>query len=205
MKIAGKHTDRQWFALKARLQSEPSQQLWESAYLKFYRERIVTRYLHPIASIPDTQNGEGFAIAALFCSLIEFLESCERGHNFRLVPRAQLLPNEYNQQQASGYFKSFIMTRKPFKTLIPPSLVGSFYSDVRCGLLHEARTSGTWVISSASSAGVLVSQSANQITLFRRQLVPALEVYFADYRNRLLNDSNVQQAFIRKFDHLCIP
>jgi hypothetical protein len=81
MKIAGKNTDKQWFALKARLQSKPSQDLWDSAYRSFYRERIDTRYLRPIASIPDTQNGEGFAIATLFCSLIEFLESCERGHN----------------------------------------------------------------------------------------------------------------------------
>src|SRR5213593_3495605 len=105
MKIAGKNTDKHWFALKTRLESKPSRRLWDSAFERFYRKRIDTRYLHPIASIRDTQSGEGFAIAALFCSLIEFLESCERGDNFRLVPTAQLLPNEYNQIQASGYFK----------------------------------------------------------------------------------------------------
>src|SRR5438045_1091046 len=104
MKIAGKNTDIQWFALKARLQSAPSHNLWDSAYQRFYRKRIDTRYLHPIASIRDTQSGEGFAITALLCSLIEFLESCERGNNFRLAPTAQLLPNEYNSKQASGYF-----------------------------------------------------------------------------------------------------
>ena len=205
MKIAGKYTDKDWFALKAGLQSKPSQDLWDSAFRNFYRERIDTRYLYPIASIPDKQNGEGFAIVALFCSLIEFLESCEKGHNFHLVPKAQLLPNEYNQPEASGYFKNFLKTREPFKTLIPPALVDSFYSDVRCALLHEARTKGTWFISSEASAGVLVSQSASRITLFRRQLVPALEKYFVDYRKRLLNDSNTQQAFIRKFDFLSIP
>jgi hypothetical protein len=205
MKIAGKNTDKQWFALKARLQSKPSQDLWDSAYRSFYRERIDTRYLRPIASIPDTQNGEGFAIATLFCSLIEFLESCERGHNFQPVLKAQLQPNEYNQETASRYFKDFLKKREPFKTLIPLALVNSFYKDVRCGLLHEARTKGTWLISSAASSGVLISQSASQITLFRRQLAPALETYFVDYRNRLLNDPITQQAFIRKFDHLCIP
>lgn len=205
MRIAGKNTDKQWFELKARLQSVPSQDLWASAFRNFYRERIDTRYLHPIASIPDKQNGEGFAILALFCTLIEFLESCERGHNFRLVSTAQLLPNEYNSKQASGYFKDFLNTREPFNTLIPTTLVDSFYSDVRCGLLHEARTKGTWFISSAASAGVLVSQSADRITLFRRQLVPTLEKYFNGYRNRLLNDPNTQQAFMRKFDHLSIP
>lgn len=205
MKIAGKNTDRQWFDLKAKLQSAPSQALWKSAFSRFYRKRIDTRYLAPIESIRDRQCGEGFAIAALFCSLVEFLESCERGHNFRLVPKAQLLPNEYNHRQASDYFKDFLLNRVPFRTLVPPGLVESFYSDVRCGLLHEARTKGGWFISSAESAGALVSQSAGKITLFRRQLIPSLETYFTDYRNRLLTDPGTQQAFIRKFDFLCTP
>lgn len=205
MKIAGKNTDVQWFTLKTRLQSTPSQALWDSAFRRFYRKRIDTRYLNPIASIRDTQSGEGFAITALFCSLIEFLESCERGHNFRLVPAPQLQPHEYNQNQASGYFKDFLRNREPFKTLVPTALVDSFYSDVRCGLLHEARTKGTWIISSKLSADTLVSQSAARITLFRRQLVPSLEKYFSDYRNRLLSDPNTQKAFIRKFDFLCTP
>ena len=84
MRIAGTHTDQQWMVLKKRLQFKPSQLLWDSAFHRFYRMRIDTRYLQPIASIQlhDTQRGEGFAIAALFCSLIEFLESCERGGAF---------------------------------------------------------------------------------------------------------------------------
>lgn len=207
MKIAGKRTAKQWMALKLRLQSKPSQRLWDSAFRDFYLTRIDTRYLRPIASIQrdDTQSGEGFAIAALFCSLIEFLESCERGDNFHFIGRTKdkLLPNEYNERQASSYFKDFLKTRKPFDTLIPSALVDSFYQDVRCGLLHEARTKGTWFISTAASDGALVSASASQATLFRNQLVPALKEYFVEYRKRLLCAPSTQQAFIRKFDHLC--
>ncbi len=194
-------------ALKKRLQSKPSRRLWGSAFRRFYRMRIDTRYLHPIASIQrhDTKNGEGSAIAALFCSLIEFLESCERGDNFHFIGRTKdkLLPNEYNERQASRYFKDFFQMRKPFYSLIPPELVDRFYQDVRCGLLHEAQTKGGWFISTAASRGALVSRKGSQITLFRNQLVPALETYFVDYRKRLLIDSSTQQAFIRKFDHLC--
>jgi hypothetical protein len=207
VRIAGKNTDKQWLALKARLQSKPTWRLWDSAFRRFYRERIDTRYLYPIASIRDTQSGEGFAIVALFCTLIEFLESCERGKNFHYIKKGvgTLLPTEYSQSQASTYFKQFLRIRKPFDSLIPSALIDSFYSDVRCGLLHEARTKGTWVISSAASGGDLVSQSAGRITLYRKRLVPAVEVYFADYRKRLLSDPNIQQAFIRKFDYLCTP
>lgn len=207
MRIAGKHTAKQWMALKKRLQSKPSRRLWDSAFRRFYRMRIDTRYLHPIASIQrnDTESGEGFAIAALLCSLIEFLESCERGDNFHFIGRTKdkLQPNEYNERQASSYFKDFLKTRKPFDTLIPSALVDSFYQDVRCGLLHEARTKGGWFISTTASGGALISKKGGQITLFRNRLIPALETYFVEYRKRLLSDSSTQQAFIRKFDHLC--
>ena len=207
MRIAGLNTDKQWMALKRGLQSKPSQRLWDSAFRRFYRMRIDTRYLHPIASIQrnDTQRGEGFAIAALFCSLIEFLESCERGDNFHFIGRTKdtLQPHEYDECQASSYFKDFLKTRRPFDTLIPSTLVDSFYRDVRCGLLHEARTKGGWFISTAASCGALISQEGGKITLFRDRLIPGLEAYFLEYRSRLLTDPSTQQAFIRKFDHLC--
>jgi len=207
MRIAGRYTDQHWAALKKRLLSEPNQSLWEKAFSQYYRVRIDTRYLDPIVSIQrrDTERGEGFAIVALFCSLVEFLESCERGYNFHLIGRSgeRLQPYEYNERQASSYFKEFLRTRKPFDRLVPSALVDSFYQDVRCGLLHEARTKGGWYISTAWSGGALISQESGKITLFRNQLIPALETYFSDYQSRLLVNPNTQEAFIRKFDFLC--
>lgn len=207
MRIAGGFTDQHWGMFKKRLSLEPSRSLWEKAFCQYYRTRINTRYLNPIDSIRrhDTKNGEGFAIVALFCSLIEFLESCEQGCNFRFVgsSKARLQPFEYNEHQASGYFKGFLRTRKPFDELVPPALVDSFYQDVRCGLLHETRTKGGWFISTAQSNGVLISQESEKITLFRNQLISAFNTYFDDYRFRLLDDHSTQEAFIRKFDFLC--
>jgi len=206
MRIAGKYTAQQWKALKSCLQSTPSPDLWDLAFRCFYLTRIDTRYLLPIASIQrdDTESGEGFAIVALFCSLIEFLESCERGYNFRLLKKGEKLqPFEYTQREAGGYFKDFLKTRKPFNTKIRKELVDSFYSDVRCGLLHEARTKGGWLISTKESVGELVHNKAGRKTLFRNQLILALKKYFVDYRTRLLKDPMTQQAFFRKFDHLC--
>lgn len=207
MRIAGKRTDQQWATLKNSLLLEPSPNLWEKAFEQYYRTRINTRYLNPIDSIRrhDTKNGEGFAIVALFCSLLEFLESCERGYNFHFIGGSNdsLKLYEYNERQASSYFKDFLRTRKPFDRLVPSGLIDSFYKDVRCGLLHEARTKGSWYISTAKSNGVLISQESGKVTLFRNQLIPALEIYFDDYRSRLLNNTSIQEAFIRKFDFLC--
>jgi len=207
MRIAGRRTDQQWEMLKKSFLLEPSLSLWEKVFEQYYRARINTRYLNPINSIRrhDTKNGEGFAIVALFCSLIEFLESCERGCNFHLIgwSNDSLQPYEYNERQASSYFKNFLRTRKPFDRLVPSELIDSFYKDVRCGLLHEARTKGSWYISTAKSNGILISQESEKITLYRNQLIPALEIYFDDYRSRLLNNPCTQEAFIRKFDFLC--
>jgi hypothetical protein len=209
MRIAGVHTDKQWVALKKRLLSQPSESLWEAAFRDFYRMRIDTRYLKPIAAIQkaDSHSGEGFAVATLFCSLIEFLESCERGENFRFTAKKdKLQSHEYNQYTASSYFKDFLRNRKPFDTLIPSTVVESFYQDVRCGLFHEARTKGAWFISSSTSHGdALISQNGGKITLFRNYLIPALDAYFVQYRERLLSNQATQEAFIRKFDHLCKP
>jgi hypothetical protein len=208
MKIAGKYTNQDWIELKKRLESEPNKSLWDVAYKHFYRTRIDTRYLYPINYIHqhDTQLGEGFAIAALFCSLIEFLESCERGDNFRYIGNSnnrKLQSHEYSERQASSYFKDFLKNRLPFNSLIPSTLVDRFYQDVRCGLLHEARTKRNWYLSSKQSKGKLISQEQGKITLFRNQLIPALNLYFDDYRKRLLVNLDTQKAFIRKFDHLC--
>ena len=207
MRIAGKYTDKQWATLRKRLQAKPTKRLWDSAFRRFYRMRIDTRYLKPIASIlkHDTELGEGFAMVALFCSLLEFLESCERGDNFHFIGKAKerLKDNEYDEHQASRYFKNFLKTRKPFNEAIPLELVDSFYQDVRCGLLHETRTKGGWLISTKESDGALISQENGKIILFRNQLIPALEVYFLEYRKRLFTNTETQKAFIRKFDHLC--
>src|SRR5437588_8315723 len=118
MRIAGKRTVRRWHALRTQLQANPNRRLWTSAFEHFYLERIRTRYLNPIASISrhDTQVGEGFAVVALCCTLIEYLESCERGDNFRYVGRTGVAPgpHEYSERQASAYFKDFLRTRVPF-------------------------------------------------------------------------------------------
>lgn len=208
MRIADNKTDRDWADLKSQLQTAATPQLWNVAYEEFYRVRINTRYLAPIASIQrhELKKGEGFAIVAVFCTLVEFLESCERGINFRFLTRgAALLANEYSQAQAGDLFKAFLQDRTPFNTLVPRHLVDGFYRDVRCGLVHEARTKGGWKISSQKSSGQLVSESPGTLTLFRTAIVPSLEEYFDDYRVRLGAKAETQNAFIRKFDHLCQP
>lgn len=73
------------------------------------------------------------------CSLIEFLESTVQGLKYRYErDPAKLEPHEYSS--SSKIFASFLTTRNPFAAEFNSQLAVDFYSSVRCGLLHEART-----------------------------------------------------------------
>lgn len=187
------------------LKSNPTTRLWNFAFEKYFLARIETRYLQPIRSIlrDDNYVGAGFSIVALFCTLVEFLESCEQGHNFH-IPKTlgKKVPYKYGPKKAGTYFKAFFVRRIPFKNLVPSDLVDSLYFDVRCGLLHEARTKGGWMVSARHSLGALVERDGAKVILYRSQIVPALDLYFADYQRRLLEKKRTQAAFLRKFDHL---
>lgn len=205
VKIAGFKTDADWLVLGALLKRSPQDRsLWVRAFDEFHYARINTRYLQPIESIErhDTQTGEGFAIAALFCSLVEFLETTERGLKYKF---SNPDPAQYEYKDSGQKFKDFIGNREPFKSLIPSRLATSFYEDVRCGLVHEAQTKGTWVLSTAASNGALIDDSGPHRRLFRQALIPALRAYLDDYKTRLQTTPITQEAFIRKWAFLCNP
>lgn len=99
--IAGWKTSADWQALRARLMAGVADS-WHEAFTDFYETRLSLRYLHPIKTLQDngTFQGEGFAIVAIQCSLIEFLESTEQGMNYRYLRRGETLgAYEYKSSQ----------------------------------------------------------------------------------------------------------
>ena len=205
--IAGTHTVKEWKTLKAQLDAHPTAALWNQAFDEFHQTRINTRYLEPMRAIQNhlrNDLGEGFAIAALFCSLVEFLESTEQGLKY-VHRNADPKKNEYSN--SGDLFAAFLKKRAPFDKLVTPSaLADDFYRSMRCGLLHEARTKGNWVIWSVSTGGRLIHQDVSgKIIVFRNEFVPALKNYLAGYRARLLADAPTQAAFVRKWEWLCEP
>jgi hypothetical protein len=204
--IAGTRTVKNWKDLKAILDAKPTAAVWEQAFDQFHLTRINTRYLEPMRTIQTHLRkdlGEGFAIAALFCSLVEFLESTEQGLKY-VHGKADANNHEYSN--SGKLFQAFLTSRTPFDRLVTPAtLADDFYKAMRCGLLHEARTKGNWMISSLPSGGDLIRQKAASITVFRNEFVPALERYLTDYRTRLVANAQTQKAFVRKWEWLCEP
>src|SRR6266480_348430 len=83
--IAGSRTPDDWRAARGRLVVGGDGSLWREVFEQFYRTRLELRYLKPIRILQEngTLRGEGFAIAAIQCSLIEFLESTIQGVNYK--------------------------------------------------------------------------------------------------------------------------
>jgi len=201
-RIAGWNTAADWHELRGRLTVAADRKLWHMAFEQFFLTRLELRYLHPIKTLQDngTFTGEGFAIAAIQCSLVEFLESTVQGLNFRHRQNGRLGPHEYSS--SGTIFKSFLTRRVPFSGAFSSTLAADFYLNVRCSLFHEARTKG-WRIHARDVQGRIVDSSTK--TLFRDHFQDALLAFIQQYGRDLIENPTYQAAFVRKFDDLCEP
>ena len=96
---------------------------------------------------------------------------------------------------------SFLTKRTPFNAEFDAPLARDFYKNVRCGLLHEARTKGGWTIQGKSHAAKLVSRADSIV--YRDDFQDGLLTFFKWYEGSLLTQTQLQDAFTRKFDSLC--
>jgi len=203
--IAGSKTTDDWKAFKPRLIPGGDPAVWESAFTEYFHGRLSARYLDPIKVLQDIGGslGEGFSIAAIQCSLIEFLESTVQGKSYRLLKSGSppLTPDEYSGSRVM--FESFLVNRAPFKAEFDAATAQDFYEAVRCGLLHEARTKNGWVIWAEHGRKIIDVTGAPKI-LYRNDFQKALLDFIAAYKTKLASDPLIQAAFIRKFDSLCV-
>ncbi len=225
MKIADQYTVADWEAMKTILVRKKDKEIstvlnlefigqaddWEKAFNIFFKRRIETRYFEPIRLLQKhgENKGEGFAIVALQCSLIEFLASTREGKNYKHLKEGEEL-GEFEYEKSAKLFKNFL--KKDFlenKELASPvfsnSRADSFYCDVRCALLHSAHTKGNWKIIAESEDDNIISwaDKNSEKILYRNNLQNAFEQYINDYGKKLKTCKCLQAAFIRKFDNLC--
>jgi hypothetical protein len=206
--IAGTRTSNpktcgDWRGFRKQLTSAAGVDPWQSAFQEYFLARVHLRYLAPIQLLQelDAKQGEGFAIVAIHCTLIEFLESTFQGKIYRYARRdSELQPHEY--RKSKEMFCSFLRNRDPFsRTFDNDSFAESFYKGVRCALLHEARTKGGWKIWAGEPSGPVLDPKGSLI--FHKGFQAALDHIIEWYRKALPSDSTLQEAFVRKFDSLC--
>jgi len=200
--VAGTKTDRDWLAFRPGLLAGADTSTWETAFEEYFRPRLALRYLDPIQLLQDNGRceGEGFSIAAIQCTLIEFLESARQGLKYRYLGNGKKLgPNEYSFSKK--IFVAFLCDRQPFSKVFDKASAADFYAGVRCGLLHEAQTRNGWKIRASASDSILAD--VQKRIVYRDDFQSALLSYIESYKDDLLLDAGLQSAFVRKFDDLC--
>ncbi len=201
--IAGNKTTADWRLFKQQLLINDDENLWRKAFQEYFEERLNLRYLNPVKILQDngTFSGEGFSIMAILCTLVEFLESTVQGLEYKCVRYKKDL-NRYEYSNSQEVFVNFLFTRTPFNSHFNTTdLAREFYKSIRCGLLHEARTKNGWRILAKSQSCLLLDKDKKIV--YRDDFEEAIKVFISDYGDKLGNDKELQQAFIRKFDSLC--
>ncbi len=201
MKISKTKSCAYWQYLKKQLENDiENKDLWKEAY-ELFLERIDTRYLDytKIINKHGKNEGEGFAIMTLYCSLIEFLETTYQGRNFKNKRKEDLKKYEYGLGVSKSLYISFLTKRKPF--LLDKKIAIKFYGNVRCGLLHEAQTTGGWKIRVDNPE--LITENKKGYILNHHIFKKKISQYLILYKNNLLNNTELKHAFIRKFDGIC--
>lgn len=198
--IAGWKTADDWRNLRGQLQGQDPP--WKKTFEDYFVTRLSLRYINPIKILQEhgTFQGEGFSIVAIQCTLIEFLAAARAGKGYRLPRKGEQPLGEFEYSKSADMFVKFLSENEPFSDAFTPELAQDFYSSVRCGLLHEARTKDGWIIW-AKGEGII---DAEQKIVHRDNMQLAIETYVAAYGKELQLDVALQAAFIRKFDALTL-
>lgn len=205
MKIAGDLTIEDWKTLQNNLDVN-NNDFWTKAF-EYFDKRMATRYLNPINYISKmkSNDGEGFAVMNLQCSLIETIESFINGWLFD----KNNIWNDRQNIKIEGFknyhiFNSFFEKRKPFDIIDG----NSFYQSVRCGLLHETQTKDGWRILREKSSIFFDPQSKTIYWLtFQQELIKFINTYkdciinCKDFDE--ISAETLRRNYIAKFNHIC--
>ena len=204
IQIAGRLTIRDWKKFRVNLTSSPHPDTWKKAFDSYFHGRLIPRYLKPIEVLQKQSQfeGEGFSIVAIQCSLIEFLESTLQGKTYRYRHNGDPALSQHEYSDSKGIFVSFLAKREPFRNDFDKTSARDFYESARCGLLHEARTKNGWTISARKAGGHTIDPDKKII--YRNNFQTSLITFVEWYKTELPSNRGLQEAFIRKFDSLCL-
>jgi hypothetical protein len=134
----------------------------------FVFKRLSERYLIPLENVPS-EFKNGFSLMANACLLIETYESFRQGWE-------DTSHNEDRSSERRIPFKSFFSREVGFSDFKYESY--NFYSNVRCGILHQGETKGGWKITREKEAPIFnKGDKTINATKFFKELRKSLEAY----------------------------
>ena len=191
-----------WLYIKSILKDDGTDLKWAIVFNSVLKKRLESRYLDPINTVSKKAliqgQGEGFLILTIQCALIEFLAALKKGWSYYHGHKIQ--GKDYHYGHSASLFIEFLRDEKPFKLAFDTKTKAKqFYSNIRCGLVHEAQTKDGWRIWKGTTTGKLVNHDKKIV--FRDQMTVCINTYLTSYGKELTSNIALQEAFIRKFDH----
>lgn len=183
-----------------------------------FEQRVRKYFLNPIETITilGNEEGEGFSIVSLQCIVIEMFASFKEGKIFFLERGGVRNPEpRIYYTKSSGCFVDFLQGEKEFNKSFSPApgrnaTALQFYENVRCGLLHEARTKSDWKINakkderySDPTTTEFIKEEPGKVSLDRKILNNQLSAYFTRYLGEL-DEDNQKGNDLRKFLGRCL-
>lgn len=175
--------------LNLNLTSQSSETDWNTA-IAILKDRIEGRFINQIDLLSDDINANGFTVMALNCLLIETLYQFKEGKD--------KTPSRQNKEA----YSNFLMQEFPheFNT---KNIADSFYTNIRCGILHSAQTKNESRLSDRED--VVVTFEGNTLVVSVNGVSSLLKAYFERYLQKLSNPNEVtlRNNFINKMKFVC--
>jgi hypothetical protein len=149
--------------------------------------RFTERFLAQLP-IKPAENKSGFVMMAIGCLMIESLQAFRKG-------------DEETKGHHDECFRDFFREVEALNPLYP--YAGDFYKNVRCGILHQAETTGGWRIRRDSGALLFDPETAViNANLFLKALTDYLDKYCDDLKKAEWG-KELWKPVEKKLRHIC--
>jgi hypothetical protein len=185
MRISGSYTVDHWKSLDFSSEDD-----WKIA-VDIFKDRLKTRYLDHIELIIGRKNS-GFAVLSLDCILVETLQQFRNGTKNTPYGKGQ------------RYFIDFL-TGTAFAKHFTEDAAKVFYTEIRCGLLHQSEAEGKSRVKRGPLPLVALTADQKSIVVNAHRFHELLEEVIESYVQELLHPQSVEArvAFRRKMAFIC--
>jgi hypothetical protein len=185
MRISASYTIDDWKALTFKSEDD-----WELA-VDMFKDRLKTRYLEHI-DVLISRKTSGFAVLSLDCVLVETLQQFRNG------------ANKTPYGKSKQYFVDFL-TGTTFAQHFTEETAKIFYTEIRCGLLHQSEAEGTSRIKRGMLPLVALTADNKSIVVNVHRFHDMLKDVIESYAQELLQPQSVDArgSFRKKMNFIC--
>lgn len=217
--ISNSHTKNEYISLD--LSTESSEENWKRA-IDIFKDRIESRFLKPIELLLNNESKDTqyeFSALSIMTFLIETFKQFRDGIVVEKERGKLIYKDEKNQSRdyiTTDIYTDFLSIKPFFLTRDEAEL---FYTNVRCGLLHQAELKDNVVIyKNANNYLDFKNQKNFYINIDRKDsseidnpqtkklniwgIFNSLKEYFDIYSAELKSNQKLRKNFIRKMDSI---